>query len=72
MAVPQALWPVWGGALGAATLAYHFRRQGNTERNGVAVEPLEQVRPGSTKDDAHPPGCNPTLASRIALPAPCR
>jgi hypothetical protein len=26
--VPQFFWPVWGGALGAATLAYHLRRRG--------------------------------------------
>jgi hypothetical protein len=26
--VPEFFWPVWGGALGAATLAYHLRRRG--------------------------------------------
>lgn len=25
---PELLWPVWGAALGAATLAYHLRRRG--------------------------------------------
>jgi hypothetical protein len=27
--VPQFFWPVWGCALGAATLAYHLRRRGH-------------------------------------------
>jgi hypothetical protein len=26
--VPEFFWPAWGGALGAATLAYHLRRRG--------------------------------------------
>jgi hypothetical protein len=30
MAVPGLLWPVWGTALGAAALAYHVRRSGET------------------------------------------
>jgi len=25
--IPMALWPLWGFALGAATLAYHLRRR---------------------------------------------
>jgi hypothetical protein len=25
---PELLWPLWGGALGAATLAYYYRRRG--------------------------------------------
>jgi len=28
MVVPGVLWPVWGAALSAATLAYHYRRRG--------------------------------------------
>ena len=28
MVVPELLWPVWGVALGGATLAYHLRRRG--------------------------------------------
>jgi hypothetical protein len=28
LVVPGLLWPVWGASLGAATLAYHFRRRG--------------------------------------------
>ncbi|MGI5213771.1 hypothetical protein [Plantactinospora sp. CA-290183] len=28
MMIPMALWPVWGVALGAATLGYHLRRRG--------------------------------------------
>jgi hypothetical protein len=28
MVVPDVLWPVWGAALGAAALAYHYRRRG--------------------------------------------
>ena len=25
---PELLWPLWGGSLGAATLAYYYRRRG--------------------------------------------
>jgi hypothetical protein len=32
--LPQLLWPVWGVALGAATLAYHLRRRGACARCG--------------------------------------
>ncbi|AVT37068.1 hypothetical protein [Plantactinospora sp. BB1] len=32
MVVPMLLWPVWGVALGAATLAYHLRRRGGCPR----------------------------------------
>jgi hypothetical protein len=28
LVVPGLLWPAWGASLGAATLAYHFRRRG--------------------------------------------
>jgi hypothetical protein len=28
---PELLWPVWGFALGAATLAYYFRRTATVE-----------------------------------------
>jgi hypothetical protein len=31
---PTLLWPVWGIALGAATLAYHYRRRGRCGRCG--------------------------------------
>ncbi|MEQ4303924.1 hypothetical protein ABNF97_21505 [Plantactinospora sp. B6F1] len=30
--LPMLLWPVWGVALGAATLAYHLRRRGACDR----------------------------------------
>ncbi|GAA3754621.1 hypothetical protein GCM10022225_44250 [Plantactinospora mayteni] len=30
--LPMLLWPVWGTALGAATLAYHLRRRGACDR----------------------------------------
>jgi len=29
---PELLWPLWGGALGVATLAYYYRRRGNFRR----------------------------------------
>lgn len=29
MVVPGLLWPIWGAALGAAALAYHYRRRGD-------------------------------------------
>jgi hypothetical protein len=32
--VPELFWPVWGAALGAATLAYHLRRRGPCRRCG--------------------------------------
>jgi hypothetical protein len=31
---PELLWPVWGVALAAATLAYHYRRRGRCRRCG--------------------------------------
>lgn len=33
---PGLLWPLWGAALGAATLAYYYRRRGPCERCGRA------------------------------------
>jgi hypothetical protein len=36
--VPEFLWPVWGVALGVATLAYHLRRRGRCVRCGRGVE----------------------------------
>nr|WBO80849.1 hypothetical protein SBE_004661 [Streptomyces sp. SBE_14.2] len=32
--VPETIWPVWGAALAAATLAYYFRRRGACKRCG--------------------------------------
>jgi hypothetical protein len=32
--VPEFFWPAWGGALGAATLAYHLRRRGRCRHCG--------------------------------------
>jgi hypothetical protein len=31
---PELLWPLWGAALGAAALAYYFRRRGKCEHCG--------------------------------------
>ena len=31
---PELLWPVWGAALGAATLAYYCRRRGKCRHCG--------------------------------------
>jgi hypothetical protein len=31
---PELLWPLWGGALGAATLAYYYHRCGKCEHCG--------------------------------------
>jgi hypothetical protein len=31
---PELLWPLWGAALGAATLAYYYRRRGRCARCG--------------------------------------
>jgi hypothetical protein len=31
---PVLLWPLWGGALGAATLDYDYRRRGKCEHCG--------------------------------------
>lgn len=36
--LPMALWPLWGVALGAATLAYHLRRRGACRHCGYSVE----------------------------------
>jgi hypothetical protein len=36
--VPELLWPIWGVALGAATLAYYLRRRGQGARpNSLAA-----------------------------------
>lgn len=32
--IPVLLFPLWGSALGAATLAYHYRRRGPCRRCG--------------------------------------
>lgn len=39
--VPEMIWPVWGVALAAATLAYYFRRRGCASA-APAVEPSGQ------------------------------
>jgi hypothetical protein len=31
---PELLWPLWGAALGAATLAYYCRRRGKCRHCG--------------------------------------
>jgi hypothetical protein len=33
---PELLWPLWGAALGAATLAYYYRRRGRCNHCGRA------------------------------------
>jgi hypothetical protein len=42
MAVPGLLWPLWGGALGAAALAYYYRR-----RASIPSHSLVSDRPGT-------------------------
>jgi hypothetical protein len=37
--VPEFFWPVWGGALGLATLAYHLRRRGRCAHCDQPVAP---------------------------------
>jgi hypothetical protein len=46
--VPELLWPAWGLALGAATLAYHLRRSARTliERHELGAVPVPIVRRG--------------------------
>lgn len=39
---PTLLWPVWGAALGVATLAYHYRRRGRCGTCGRGAGALEQ------------------------------
>jgi hypothetical protein len=31
---PELLWPLWGAALGAATLAYYYRRRSKCKHCG--------------------------------------
>jgi hypothetical protein len=38
--VPEFFWPVWGVALGLATLAYHLRRRGRCAICGVSTSPV--------------------------------
>jgi hypothetical protein len=40
---PTLLWPVWGGALGVATLAYFYRRRGRCGTCGRGSSAREQV-----------------------------
>jgi hypothetical protein len=44
---PELLWPIWGLALGAATLAYYLRRQGTGARSERLTSP--GVRPGDRR-----------------------
>lgn len=37
--LPQLLWPVWGAALAAATLAYHLRRRGHCRHCHAGTDP---------------------------------
>ncbi|MFG1957507.1 hypothetical protein [Nonomuraea sp. NPDC049028] len=36
--LPETLWPVWGGALAAAALAYHLRRRGQCRHCGQGAD----------------------------------
>lgn len=36
---PELLWPLWGAALGGATLAYYFRRRGRCPGCGRSTQP---------------------------------
>jgi hypothetical protein len=38
---PKLLWPLWGAALGAATLAYYYRRPGRCGLCGRTREDCE-------------------------------
>lgn len=38
--LPETLWPIWGGALAAAALAYHLRRRGQCRHCGQGTSPL--------------------------------
>jgi hypothetical protein len=44
---PELLWPLWGVALGAATLAYYVRRQGTGEAADTLASP--GARPGDRR-----------------------
>ncbi|WP_223180076.1 hypothetical protein [Streptomyces griseicoloratus] len=52
--VPETIWPVWGAALAAATLAYYFRRRGACKRCGrggpqdVAAQPAQHLDSNSS------------------------
>lgn len=48
---PTLLWPVWGVALGVATLEYHYRRRGRCRTCGRGGSKREQLR--STTPDAN-------------------
>jgi hypothetical protein len=41
---PTLLWPVWGAALGVATLAYHYRRRGRCATCGRGGKGREEPR----------------------------
>lgn len=39
---PVLLWPIWGAALGAATLAYYYRRRGRCRHCGLGSTPTRE------------------------------
>ena len=41
--VPEFFWPVWGGALGMAALAYHLRRRGRCDHCGRGTKPIQII-----------------------------
>ncbi|MCX5065007.1 NYN domain-containing protein [Micromonospora lupini] len=43
--VPSLFWPVWGVALGAATIAYHLRRRGACRHCGLGHRPGPEPHP---------------------------
>ncbi|MCT9931490.1 hypothetical protein N5079_14815 [Planotetraspora sp. A-T 1434] len=71
--VPEFFWPVWGGALGMATLAYHLRRRGRCAYCGRGATPIQIVHrktgAGSdTRARSIPPA--PRWAVRVAWVVP--
>ncbi|MET8359125.1 NYN domain-containing protein [Micromonospora sp. NPDC005171] len=43
--VPSLFWPVWGVALGAATIAYHLRRRGACRHCARGHQPAPEAQP---------------------------
>ena len=37
---PMFLWPIWGVGLGAATLAYYYRRRGRCQHCGRGMDDI--------------------------------
>jgi hypothetical protein len=60
---PMLIWPVWGVALGVATLAHHLRRRGACRRCGLDDDVTGANAPQLEAHRCGPAETSPTLSS---------